>query len=100
MIRNMNISQLILNYRSVFVAAASAILEGEQDYSEQTFATPTLQRSHFLHGVVNLILVRVKAQCVKREVLNEKQKRRLYNQQKRICCTSLFCDGEDRIPLN
>ena len=54
----------MLNSRLVFVIGASAILEGERDYSEQTLATPTLQRSHFLRGVVNMVLIIVKMQCV------------------------------------
>ena len=57
MIRMINRSQLMLNDRSVFVVTASAILEGERDHSEQTLATPTLQRSQFLRGVVNMSLV-------------------------------------------
>ena len=65
MIRKINMSQLIWDYRSVFVVAASAILEGERDYSEQTLATPTLQRMRFLHRVVNMLLASVKVQCVK-----------------------------------
>ena len=63
-IQQTNISQFIFNDRSVFVVAASALREGERDYSEQTLATPTLQISHFLRGVVNLVLVRVKVQGV------------------------------------
>ena len=59
-----NRSQSILNDRLAFVIGASAILEGERDYSEQTLATPTLLRMHFLRGVVNVVLVVVKVQCV------------------------------------
>ena len=47
----------MLNYRLVFVASTGAILEGERDYSEQTLATPTLQRMHVLRGDVNMVLV-------------------------------------------
>ena len=64
-IRLINISQLILNYRFAFVVAAGAILEGERDYSEHTLATPTLERMHVLRGVVNLCLVCVKVQIAK-----------------------------------
>ena len=64
MIRNIHRSQYILNYRLVFVICASEILEGERDYNEQTLATPTFQRMHFLRGVVNMVLVIVKVQCV------------------------------------
>ena len=49
----------------MFVAAAGAILEGKRDYSEQTLATPTLQRMHVFRGVVNMVLVSVKMQCAK-----------------------------------
>ena len=59
----------MLNSRLVFVGGASAILEEERDYSEQTLATPTLQRTHVLRGVVNLVLVWVNVQCVKVRLL-------------------------------
>ena len=65
MIRNINRSQSIFNSRLVFVIGARAIFEGQRDYSEQTLATPTLQRMHFLRGVVNMVLVHIKVQCVK-----------------------------------
>ena len=74
MIRNINRSQSILNYRSVFVVGASAIPEGEQDYSEQTLATPTRQRMHFLRGVINMVLVGVNVQCVKVRFLGKSRK--------------------------
>ena len=74
MIRNINRSQSILICRLVFVVGASAILEGERDYSEQTLATPTLQRMQFLCGVANMILVSVKVQCVKVKFLVESRK--------------------------
>ena len=66
MIQKTHISHSSSNSRSVFVVAASAILEGERDYSEQTLATPTLQRSHVLRGVVDMCLVSVKEQGAKR----------------------------------
>ena len=71
-------------------------------------ATPTLERMHFLSGVVNIVLVSVKVQCVKVVFVCEKQKRQLYHHQNRMCaqqsklilCTSVFCEGQDRIPQN
>ena len=64
MMQNTDISELVFNSRSVFVVVGT-ILEGERDYGEQTLATPTLQRLHFLRGVANMILVSVKVQGVK-----------------------------------
>ena len=71
--------------RSVSVVAEIAILEGERDYSEQALTTPTLQRSHFLRGVVNTVLVSVKVQGVRSMFLNKSQKICLYVHQKPIC---------------
>ena len=51
--------------RSVCVVVTNKI-EGERDYGEQALATPTLQRSHCLRGVVNMVLVCVKVQAAKR----------------------------------
>ena len=65
MIQKIDIRVLIFDSRLVFVVAASTILEGERDYGEQTLATPTLQRSHVLRGVVHMVLVKVKVQGVK-----------------------------------
>jgi hypothetical protein len=45
-------------------AQSSAILDGERDYSEQTLATPAYQRASVFRGVVNMVLVSVKVQCV------------------------------------
>ena len=81
MIRNINRSQSILNSRLVFVVDG-AILEGERDYSEQTLATPTLQRSHFLRGVVHMFLVRVKVKGVNSLCLSINQNSCLYVHQK------------------
>ena len=64
----------MFNFRSVFVAAVSRILEGERDYGDQTLATPTLQRSHILRGVVNMVLVTVKVQGTKRICFSERMK--------------------------
>ena len=36
-------------------AQSSAIPEGERDYSEQTLATPALQRMNVFRGVVNMV---------------------------------------------
>ena len=74
MIRNMNRRQSILSLRLVFVVGASSILEGERDYSEQTLATPTLQRMYFLRGVVNMILVRVEVQGMEVRLLVKSRK--------------------------
>ena len=63
-IQKINISQFNVKSRSVFVTAVGAILEGERDYSEQILATPTLQRSHVLGGVVNIVLVSLKVRGV------------------------------------
>ena len=49
----------------IFVVAVSTILKGERDYGEQTSATLIVQILHFLRGVVNVVLVRVKVQGVK-----------------------------------
>ena len=106
MIQKTTISQFHFNSRSVFVVAVSAILEGERDYSEQPLATPTLSRSHFLRGVVNMVLVSVKVQGVKDKCFSARQKSGLYMHQKPIraqpkkliVCISLFCAGHDRIP--
>ena len=51
----------------MFIIAARWILEGERDYGDQTLATPTLQRAHVFRGVVHVVLVSVKVQCVKSE---------------------------------
>ena len=60
MIRNINRRKYMFNSRLVFVACASAILEGERDYSEQTLASPTFQRMYCLRGVVNMYPMNVK----------------------------------------
>ena len=50
----------------MFVIAASRILEGERDSGEQTLATPTLQRSHVLRGVVIIVFTILEsARCEK-----------------------------------
>ena len=63
-----------MNYRSVFEVAVSTILEGERDYDEQTLATPMFQILYVLRGVANIVLVNVKVQGVKRELLRERRK--------------------------
>ena len=65
MMQRISISEFVFNYRSVFVVAASTILEGEQDYDEQELATPMFQILCLLRGVVNMVLVSVKVQGVK-----------------------------------
>ena len=65
MMEHISISEFIFNSRFVFVIAAGRIPQGERDYSEHTLATPTLQRSHCLRGVVNMVLVRVKVDGAK-----------------------------------
>ena len=86
MMQKTNISDLVFTSRSVFVVAASTILEGERDYDEQTLATPMLQILYFLRGVVNIVLVRVKVQCVNMSFcFCGKQTRRLYHHQNHIC---------------
>ena len=60
---------LFLNSRSVSIEAACWILEAEQDYGDQTRATPTLPRVYVLRRVLNVILVRIQVQCVKSEFL-------------------------------
>ena len=57
MIQHIDISMLIIDSRLVSVEAARTVLEGERDYGEQALATPTLQRSHVLRGVVHMLLV-------------------------------------------
>ena len=69
----------------MFVKAVSTIREGERDYGEQTLATPTLQRSHVLRGVVHMFLVQVKVQCVKSMILSINQTSCLHDHQKHIC---------------
>ena len=89
-------------------AQSSAIREGERDYSEQTLATLAFQRMTVFRGVVNMVLVNVKMQCVKLRFFCEKQKGCFYHHQNHICaqqskfrfCTSVFCEGQDRIPQN
>ena len=85
MIQHISISESIFHYRLVFVIAVSTILEGERDYGEQALATPALQRSHFLRGVVNMVLVHAKVQCAKNKFVSERQKSCLYIHQKPIC---------------
>ena len=63
MMQNTNISELVFNYRSVFVVAVSRILKG--DFGAQTLATLILQILHVFRGVVNMVLVSVKVQGVK-----------------------------------
>ena len=58
----------MFNFRSALVLAVRRILEGKRDYGEQTLATLTLQRSHFLRGVANIVLATVKMQCAKSEL--------------------------------
>ena len=79
------ISYFHFNYRSVFVAAVSRILKGERDYGEPTLATPTLQISHIVRGVVNMLLVRVEVQCANDMSLSEIWKSCLCIHQKHIC---------------
>ena len=105
MIQKTNISEFMLNYRSVFVVAVSRIFEGEQDYGEHTSATPTLQRSYFLRGVVNMVAVSVKVRGEKSMCFCESLKSCLCIHQKLICappkkcrfCISLFCEDQDHI---
>ena len=82
----------------MFVVVVIKHLEGERDYGKQTLATPTHQRSHFLRGVVQMVLVSFKVQGVKSQFLSISQKRSLYDLRKHICarqehltsCISLF----------
>ena len=53
----------------MLIIAARWILEGEQDYDDQTLATPTLQRVHVYRRVVYVVLVTVKLQWVKSQFL-------------------------------
>ena len=85
---------------------ASAILEGERNFSEQTLSTPTLQRSHFLRGVVNVFFVCVKAQGVKVVSLRKIEQLLIRAQETYLRTThkhnsdSVFhsvCAGQDRI---
>ena len=69
LIQHISISEQIFNSRSVFIVAARRILDGERDYGEQTLATPTLRRLHFLRGVVHICLVSVKVHGVKSRFL-------------------------------
>ena len=66
MIQNTDISVLNLDDRSVFVAFVIKSLEGERVYGQQTLATCTFLRSHIRRGIVNMFLVIVKVQGVKR----------------------------------
>ena len=63
-----------LRHRSVYIVAARRILEGEQDYGDQTLATPTLPRLYFLRGLVHPVLVSVKVQCEKSECIVQRRK--------------------------
>ena len=69
----------------MFVLTVSRILEGKRGYGEQTLATPTLQRLHFLRGVLISVLVRVKVQGAKSMVFSEKQKSGLCIHQNHNC---------------
>ena len=64
MIQKPDISVLILDSRSVFVAAALTNPERERNYGQQTLATCTVLRSHLRRGVVNMVLVRVSVKYV------------------------------------
>ena len=57
----------------MFVVFIVTKREGEQDYGEQTLASPTFQRSHFRIGVVHTVLVSVKVQGAKGMFLSEMQ---------------------------
>ena len=50
---------------SMGTLAGGRIFEGERDYGGQTLATLTLQRSHFLRGIVVIVLVNVQVQGAK-----------------------------------
>ena len=73
------------DYRSMFVIFVIQNLEGERYYGEQTLVTPVLQRSHFLRGVVHMVLVGVKVQGVETTFLNINQKSCLYDHQTMKC---------------
>ena len=53
----------------MFVIVVIQNLEGERDYGQQTLATCAFLRSQFCHGVVHMVLVRVKVPGVKRRFL-------------------------------
>ena len=105
MIQKTDISVLNFDSCTVFVEAVGTIREGERDYGEQTLATPTLQRSHFLRGVVHMVLVKAIVQGVKSKLFSINVKSCSYVHQNHICahqenhifCISLFGKGQDRI---
>ena len=106
LIQHIRLNLFLLNSHSVFVVAVNAILEEERDNGEQTLSTPTLQRSHFLRGVVNVFFVCVKAQGVKVVSLRKIEQLLIRAQDTYLRTThkhnsdSVFhsvCAGQDRI---
>ena len=89
-------------------AQSSAIFDGQRDYSEQTLATPAFQRMSAFRGVVNMVLVSVKVQCVIMRFLVKSTTASYtitritfaHNSQHSYSALHCFFDGQDRIPQN
>ena len=106
MIQKTSTCVLVFDYRSVFVVVVITTLEGERDYGEQTLATPTFQRSHVFRGVVNMVFVNVKMQCVKSVFLVKSRKvvytiaRTTFVHNKQVSYVILHCFLKARIALH